>query len=247
MASEGRRKGLKAEPTSSLDVLRRALSAAEDERADAVRVRHDLEDRRGDVVADGDEEGLRQHDEKIAAAKRRIDLAESKHARTLLDLQSEERATEQARRRVIHERGTAAIAEARAIMAAEYVPAAQAVVDVLKRVAELRAVARAANLDLPEDTAPIELTAEPFNGRNWLTGAAQEIEETRLVHRETGERAPAGIVSGPMYVERRVKVKRPAPTVPAVPHLAIADFVNLPGLARDQYLYAAPFWGRPRI
>ena len=238
---------LKRRQADPADQLRAAVSMADAERADAVRQLQDLTERRPAILADAEDDQLRQHDEDVAKARRRIEQAEARHARLSAEIVTVEHETEQAARREAHTAGVAAMLQATTLMTTEYPKLAQAVADLLKHVAGLRAVARAANETPPDGVEPIGLHVEPFNGRLWPTGDSQEVEEMRLVHRETGEPAPPDFISGPMWERRLVKIRRPVPALPAFAHCAIADFVNLPGLQRDQYIYAAPFWGQPRV
>ncbi|WP_128564987.1 hypothetical protein [Methylobacterium crusticola] len=231
---------------SPIDVLRRQLVEADAERQDAVRARHDLDESRADVLVGGDEATLKRHEEAAAAARRRLDIAESKHARLTIELRDAEHQAEQVRRRAVYAEAKRALKEAREIMSSEYEPAARAVADVLNRVSKLRGQVYAANQDLPADVEPLSLMVEPaFNGAHFTDGSDEMVEQTFLVDKATGQYAPYAAGPGPSFEYRTRMVKRSLPIHPARPHKAIADFVNLPGI-NDTYIFAAPFWGQPR-
>lgn len=247
MKTPGRRKAKDTSGENSAESLRRELATTDQARVDAVRERLDLEERRSDVVAEGDLDAVEQHDRAIEAAKRRIDIAESAHARLTLELREAEDAEEQARRRAIRAEAEGALTEARRLMRTEYVERAKAVAETLRKVAALRTIALKANDSLPIDAEPIDTKVEPSNARHWAIGSSDEVTELRLFHRVTGEPAPPNVVNGPNYEHRLVKIRRPIPLYPEVPHRAVADFVNLPGLDPQEYIYAAAYWGQPRV
>ncbi|MCJ2082763.1 hypothetical protein [Methylobacterium sp. J-090] len=236
----------------AVEELRRDLAKAESERADAVRVRHDLEERRSEVVDGGDVNTLEEHDRAIENAKRRIDVAESAHARLTLAVQAAEWATEQARRQAIYDAGTSAMAQARTMIATEYLPAARALAEIVRAAVDLRDKAAKANDELPEGVEPISLMAEPaFNGRHYAGSPDLTEERVYFVNKATGERAgrfdaPEMHANQGRWERRTEVVPRDAPAVPAEPHKSVVDYLNLPGLTPDGYIYAAPFWGRPR-
>jgi len=230
---------------NDVEDLRRELAAADAERADAVRIRHDLEEQRSEVVDVGDLEALEEHDRAIENARRRIDVADSAHARLTLALQAVEAEAEQARRRALRAQAEKAMAEAATLMRTDYVRHAKAVAATLRQVAALRAIALAANETLPDGDEPVATNVEPLNARHWASGS-DETTELRLFHRVTGELAHPSIVSGPDYEHRLVTARRPVPFYPEVPHRAVADFVNLPGVDPDEYIYAASHWTQPR-
>lgn len=250
MAQAGRRRKEalgSAADAAAVEQLRRDLDAAEAERADAVRARHDLEDRREDVLASEDVAQLEAHETAMAAVERRVAVAETRCSRLAGEIEAAEAEVEQARRRAIHAEAEKALEEARRLMRTEYVQRAQAVAETLRQVAALRAVVLRANESLPINAEPIETNVEPPNARHWASGSSDEVTELRLVHRETGEPAPPDVVSGPNYEHRLVQVRRSIPLYPEVPHRAVADFVNLPGLDPQEYIYGAAFWGQPRV
>ncbi|GJD51761.1 hypothetical protein OPKNFCMD_4519 [Methylobacterium crusticola] len=231
---------------SPVDRLRTELVESENERADAARVRIDLEAGLPDVIAQNDEEALARHERAADAARRRLDLAEARVAKLTLAVRDAEHQAEQERRQGVYDEAKRALKQARQIMAAEYEPAARAVADVLNRVSKLRAQIYTANQALPADAEPLSLMVEPaFNGEHFTDGSDEMVEQTFLVDKATGQYAPYAAGPGPSFEYRTRMVKRSLPIHPARPHKAIADFVNLPGID-DTYIFAAPFWGQPR-
>src|SRR4051794_2339912 len=115
--------------TSGNDVedLRRELAAADAERADAIRIRHDLEAQRAEVVDASDLDALEEHDRAVENARRRIDVANSAHARLILALQAAEAEVEQARRCALRAEAEKAMAEAATLKRTDYVRHAKAV------------------------------------------------------------------------------------------------------------------------
>ncbi|POR42663.1 hypothetical protein CRT23_12865 [Methylobacterium sp. V23] len=160
-------------------------------------------------------------------------------------MQAVEAEVEQARRRALRAEAEKAMAEAATLMRTEYVTHARAVARILRQVAALRALAFTANENLPDGADAIPTNVEPLNSRHWASGS-EEVEEMCLFHRETGEPAPSNVVTGPSYERRLVKIRRPTPVYPEVPHRAVADYVNLPGVDPDEYIYAASHWTQPR-
>jgi len=237
---------------NNVEDLRRELATVDAERADAIRTRHDLEDGRADTVEAGDLDALEALDRDIERAKRRIDIAESRHARMTLDLQAAEIEAEQTRRRALRAEAEAAMAEMQRLIQEEYPPAAIKLAALLNRAKELRAVAIRANNELPEGAEPVSTIAEPeFNGR-WLKDSQDlTIERTYYVNKATGKRA-TGYDCPTLHSERgkwdavTETIELPRPIYPDVPHQSVVDFTNLPGLKRDAYIYGAPSWGQPR-
>jgi len=237
---------------NDVEDLRRELETVDAERVDAIRTRHDLEDGRVDTVEAGDLDALEVLDREIERAKRRIDIAESRHARVTLDLQAAEVGAEQARRHALRAEAEAAMAEMKRLIQVEYPPAAMALAALLSRAKELRTVATRANNELPEGAEPVSTIAEPeFNGR-WLKDSKDlTVERTYYVNKATGQRA-TGYDCPTLHSERgkwdavTEIVELPRPIYPDVPHQSVVDFANLPGLKRDEYIYGAPSWGQPR-
>lgn len=252
MKAAGRQKAKAETPLNAIEALRRDLDAADAERADAVRTRLDLEERRPLVVDDGDLDALDAHDAQIERAKRRIDVADSAHARLTLAVQAAEVEAEQARRYAIRAEAETAMAEARRLIADEYPAAARMVAAILNKVAELQTVAHQANNDLPAGAEPVSTIAEPaFNGQH-LAGSEDLTEEvTYFVNCETGRRAggtdcPEMSCNAHRWERRTERVERSMPRTPHKPHRSVVGFTNLPGLDGESYIYGAPFWGQPR-
>lgn len=234
-------------PASVIEGLRAARAQADAERADAVRARVDAEDRRHAAVKAEDERAVGRLDEEIAAARRRIDIAEAKFTRLDSELAAAEHAAEQARRHAVKAQAEQALHEAREAMRLEYPAAAQAVVDLLARVRGLQEIARRANLDLPDEAEPLSLIVDPALGATGQSALPPLMMWSKvLFHRTTGERAPPSVQSGPEYELRDVLVPRPIADAHAPTFKAIADFVNLPGVEPGKYFYGAVRWGQPR-
>lgn len=102
-----------------LERLRRDLDAAEAERADAVRARHDLEERRDDVLASEDVAQLEAHETAVAAVERRVAVAENRCTRLAGEIEATEAEAEQARRRAAYAQAEKALAEGRRVLVTE--------------------------------------------------------------------------------------------------------------------------------
>jgi hypothetical protein len=236
-----------------LEHLRRDLDAAEAERADAVRARHDLEDRRDAVLASEDVSQLEQHEVALAAVERRLAVAEARCTRLAGEIEAAEAETEQAVRRAAYKAAEKGLTEARRIVAEEYPAAARAIVEILKRADALRSAAIKANEALPVDAEPLDLILEPggFNGFHYR--GAKTLTETRTTYVNKATGLPAGPYDCPQLHSESHKwravveeVQRPLPPVPSTPHRSVIDFTNLPGFTDETYIWAAACWGRPR-
>ncbi len=242
-----------AADAADLERLRRDLDAAEAERVDAVRARQDLEERRDDVLASEDEAQLEAHETAVAAVERRVAVAETRCTRLAGEIEAAEAQAEQDRRHAAYAKAQEALTEGRRVLAQEYVPAAKALVEILNRAMQLRAVIFEANKNLPEGADPLSTMLEPaFNGQYFPEVRGLTKEEVYFVNRQTG------LVAGPhdcpeMHAnrgrwERRTRtIELPRPLHPAVEHRSVLEYVNLPDIAPDSYLWSAPFWGRPRF
>lgn len=253
MAVSKRRKTENDDSTVSLDVerMRRDLEIADAERADAVRALHDLEQGRDAVVAAEDEATLAAHDNALAAVRRRVEVATAKADRLSAGVAEAEASAEQARRQALYDRGVEAMGKARRILVEEYPEAARAVAEILTRATDLTNHAYAANKALPEGVEPIDTRIEPtFNGRHYADQPSLTVEETYYVNKATG--LPAGPCDAPLLHANAGRwetctrmVERPVPSLAAVSHKSIANYVNLPGL-NGEYIFHALCWGQPR-
>ncbi|WP_419829856.1 hypothetical protein [Methylobacterium sp.] len=257
MALMGRKQKKESSGSASdavdLERLRRDLDAAEAERSDAVRAQTDLSERRNDVLASEDVGQLEAHETALAAVERRVAVADTRCTRLAGEIEAAEAQAEQARRRIEYAKGEKALAEGRRLLAEEYVLAAKALVEILKRGEKLRAAIIEANEHLPEGCDPLSTMLEPvFNGQFYPEVKGLTKEETYFVNKETGLRA--GPYDLPEYAsnahkwERRTRtIDLPKPSFPAVEHRSVLEYTNLPDIFPDSYLRAAPFWGRPRF
>ncbi|MCJ2120658.1 hypothetical protein MKK65_29570 [Methylobacterium sp. J-001] len=231
---------------SLIEGLRTARAQADAERIDAVRMRVDAEDRRHAALKAEDETALARIDDELSTVRRRIDIAEAKFARLDGELAQAEHDAEQGRRHAVMAEAMRALDQAREVMRNEYPAAALAVVDVLRRVRAFQEIARQANLELPDDAAPLSLIVDPLFTPEAAPMPTPMMWGQALFHKETGKRAPISIHSGPDYELREVLVPRPLADVHAPTFMPIADFVNLPGVEPGKYFYGAVRWGQPR-
>jgi hypothetical protein len=258
MALMGRKQKKESSGSASdavdLERLRRDLDATEAERSDAVRAQTDLAERHDDVSASEDVGQLEAHETALAAVERRVAVAETRCIRLAGEIEAAEAQAEQARRRAIYVQAQEALAEGRRVLAKEYLPAAKALAEILKRARDLRQIVAEANKHLPDKADPLSTMLEAeFDGQYYPDVRGLTKTETYFVNRKTGLRA--GPTDCPEYGttahlwERRTRtIDLPLPLHPAVEHRSVLEYANLPGIAgSDSYLWSAPFWGRPRF
>ncbi len=196
---------------------------------------------------------LEQHETALGAVERRVAVAEARCTRLASEIEVAEAQVEQGRRRGAYAEAEKALTEGRRVLEREYLPAATAMVEILNRAMKCRAVIYEANKNLPDGADPLSTMLEPaFNGQYFPEVKGLTKEEVYFVNRETG------LVAGPhdcpeMHAnrgrwERRTRtIELPLSLHPAVEHRSVLEFVNLPDIAPDSYLWSAPFWGRPRF
>ena len=134
-----------------------------------MRARLDLDTQRGDALASEDVARLEAHETSTAAVERRVAVAETRRARLAGEIEAAEAEAEQAHRLTLYREGQAALIQARAIMTRDYMEAARAVADAIRRADRLRLKIEAANAALPADAEKLSIILEEDNSAPSLT------------------------------------------------------------------------------